>query len=243
LAGCASSGGAPTISDEDFRIAFAKRNVGIDYLANGSIPMAVRELQQSHELNPEDPVTIHWLGEAYRRRGLSDKALEHFLVALEQIPSDADLRLNLAGLYIQLKRYPEAIEHSQFLIDDPTFGAPWKACTNKGWALLQMGRTAEARASFDEALAFRPDYWPARLNLGILEAQEGRKLQAITNFEKVLERDVGPSAEAETHYRLGETYVSLGRREKAVHYFKMAAEAAPYDRWGQQSEEYLKLLH
>jgi len=243
LAGCASTSSPPLVSDDDFRIAFAKRNVGIDYLANGSVPMAVRELQQSHELNPDDPVTVHWLGEAYRRRGLSDKAYEYFHMALAQIPADPDLRLNLTGLCVQQERFEEAIEHSQFLIDDPTFNTPWKALTNKGWAELKLGRLVQARLSFGEALAFRPTYWPARLNLGILDAQEGHQLEAIGNFEKVLERDVGPSAEAEANYRLGETYVALGRREKAVHYFKLAAEGAPYNRWGQQSEEYLKLLH
>ena len=242
-AGCASSGVAPTLTREDAGIALAKRNVGIDYLSNGRTPMAIRELRFSRDLNPEDPVTIHWLGEAYRRRGLLDEALECFLLAQEQIPDDSALRLNLGGLYVQLKRYPEAIEQFQFLIDDPTFAAPWKAYSNKGWAQLQLGHVQEARISFEDALAFRPTYWPARLNLGILDNQEGRRLQAIVNFEKVLERKLGKSAEAETHYRLGETYVSMGRRDKAVEYFRLAAEGAPYDRWGRESEEYLKLLH
>ena len=241
--GCASSGAAPTLTREDAGIALAKRNVGIDYLSSGRTPMAIRELQFSRDMNPEDPVTIHWLGEAYRRRGLLDKALESFLLAVEQIPDDSALRLNLGGLYVQLKRYPEAIEQFQFLIDDPTFGAPWQAYSNKGWAQLQLGHTREARLSFEDALAFRPTYWPARLNLGILDNQEGRRLQAIVNFEKVLERKLGKSAEAETHYRLGETYVSMGRRDKAVEYFMLAAEGAPYGHWGRESEEYLKLLH
>lgn len=243
IAGCATPGPTPEEHEQDLRIALAKRNVGLDHLANGRTPMAIRELQLAYELNPEDPVTIHWLGEAYRRRGLLDKALEHFEIARKMNPSDPDLLLNLAGLYIQLKRFPEAIEASQVLIDDPTFAAPWKAYTNRGWAELQLGHTSQARSCLDEALAFRPNYWPARLNLGILELQEGHKLQAIVNFEKVLERDVGRSAEAETNYRLGEAYVSLGRRDKAVGYFKLAAERAPYERWGKQSEEYLKLLY
>ena len=241
--GCASSGGGSALTEGDARIAVAKRNVGIDHLASGRTPMAIRELRVAHDLNPEDPVTIHWLGEAYRRRGLFDKALENFLKAVDQIPDDPDLHLNLAGLYVQLKRYPEAIEQYQILIDDPTFSAPWRAYSNKGWAELQLGHTQEARDSLEEALAYRPTYWPARLNLGILDKQEGRDLQAIVNFERVLERKVGRSAEAETHYRLGETYVSMGRRDKAVHYFRLAAERAPYERWGRESEEYLKLLH
>jgi type IV pilus assembly protein PilF len=241
--GCATSGSPPPVSLADQRLGAAKRDVGIDYLANGRIPMAIRELQLSERLNPEDPVAIHWLGEAYRRRGLNDKALEYLLRAQVSLPDDQDLLLNLAGLYIQLKKYPEAIEQCQRLIDDPTFSQPWKALTNKGWAEFKAGDVQQARASFDQALAFRPNYWPALLDLGILDSQEGRKLQAITRFEKVLEKDVGSSAEAETHYRLGETYVSLGRRDKAVHYFTLAAQRAPDDSWGQQSEKYLKLLH
>lgn len=242
--GCAST---PAVSPEqqevDLRIAVAKRNVGVDHLANGRTPMAIRELQLAFEINPDDPQTVLWLGEAYRRRGLLDQALEQMLLAQEMEPANHDLLLNLTGLYVQLKRFPDAIQTSQTLIDDPTFPAPWKAFTNRGWAQLQLGYTAEARASFEEALAFQPRYWPARLNLGILDAREGRRLQAIVNFEKVLERNIGRSAEAETNYRLGEAYVSLGRRDKALHYFKVAAEKAPYERWGQQSEEYLKLLH
>ena len=242
-AGCATPAATPEEHAVDLRIAVAKRNVGLDHLANGRTPMAIRELQRAYEINPEDPVTIGWLGEAYRRRGLLDKALEYFEMARKMSPEDPDLLLNLAGLYIQLKRFPEAIDASQVLIDDPTFAAPWKAYTNRGWAELQLGHVTEARSCLEEALAFRPNYWPARLNMGILELQEGRKLQAIVNFEKVLERNVGPSAEAETNYRLGEAYVSLGRRDKAVEYFKLAAERAPYERWGKQSEEYLKLLY
>jgi tetratricopeptide (TPR) repeat protein len=242
--GCATG---PSVSVEehqaDLRVALAKRNVGIDYLRTGRTPMAIRELQFSKELNPDDPSTTHWLGEAYRRRGLLDRALEHFLIALEQTPEEPDLLLNLTGLYIQLKRFPEAIETSQTLIEDPTFSRPWQAFTNRGWAELQLGHAREARVSLEEALAFQPAYWPARLNLGILDSLEGRGLQAIANFEKVLERQLGKSAEAETNYRLGEAYVSLGRRDKALQYFKIAAEKAPYQRWGQQSQEYLKVLH
>ena len=225
------------------RLALAKRNVGVDYLSKGRTPMAIRELQYSYELNPDDYVTVNWLGEAYRRRGLLNKALEHFLIARELAPEDPALLLNMTGLYIQLKRFPEAIELSQILIDEPTFNWPWQAYTNRGWAELQLGHTDEARASFEEALAFRPTYWPARLNLGILDNQQGRRLQAIANFEKVLERNLGRRVTAETNYRLGAAYVSLGRRGKAVEYFRAAAEKAPYERWGKQSEEYLKLLH
>ena len=66
LAGCASS---QTARERDLRIARARRDVGIDYLSSGRTPLATRELREALQLNPDDPVTILWLGEAYRRDG------------------------------------------------------------------------------------------------------------------------------------------------------------------------------
>jgi Tfp pilus assembly protein PilF len=242
ISGCASG---PTAQERerDQRVGRARRDVGIDYLANGRTPMAIRELQHSDILAPGDPVTVHWLGEAYRRRGLLDKALEYMLKAVEMDAEDHELRVNLAGLYIQLGRYQEALEHSQILIDDPTFPSPWRAYTNLAWAQLQLGQLSVARENLLEALAFKPDYWPARLNLGILEAKSGRSLAAIVNFETVLERrNISQNAESEATYRLGEAYVSMGQRAKALEYFKRSAERMPLGHWAQQSGEYLKLL-
>lgn len=240
--GCAG-GPTPEERERDMRIGRARRDVGIDYLSHGRTPMAIRELQHAHLLSPNDAVTVHWLGEAYRRRGLLDKALEFMILALEMDPELQELRVNLAGLYIQLERFQDAVEQCQILIDDPTFGSPWRAYTNKGWAQLQMGQISAARASFEEALAYKNDYWPARLNLGILEAERGEALAAIVNFERVLERrNLNTAAESEATYRLGEAYVSMGDRHKALEYFKRSAERMPLGRWAELSEEYLKLL-
>jgi Tfp pilus assembly protein PilF len=239
IAGCATV----QERERELRIARARRNLGIDALTKGRTPLATRELQLAHELDSEDPITIHWLGEAYRRRGLLDKALEHFLEALELDPESQQLRLNLAGLYIQRKRYSEAIEQSQFLIDDPTFERPWQALTNRGWAEFQLGHLDEANASLVEALEFRRTYWPARLNLGILEAERGEPLEAIVNFEQVLERNIGEAAISEVNYHLGQAYVRMGRRSKAVEFFKRSASSAPYGRWAEQSAAYLKRLN
>ena len=89
---------------------------------------------------------------------------------------------------------------------------------------------------------FRSHYWPTLLNLGILEAEQGHKVEAIRYFSSVLEVEADPSAVAEVNYRLAEIYVSLGKREQAVGHLRTAVVKAPSDPWGQKSEEYLKLL-
>lgn len=240
LPGCVTTTNEPPL--DVVRQAEATRNVGVDHLSGGRTAMAIRELTHARDLNPEDPVTLLWLGEAYRRKGRLEEAETHLRRSLEIDPEAQQTRLNLSGLYIHMERYEQAIEQAQVLVDDPTFPAPWRALANRGWAQLKLGRNGAARASFEEALDYRPHYWRAHLNLGILDVMEGHRRDAIDRFQRVLEIQPGYGAQAEAYYRLGEIYVSLGRRNEAVEHFEVALERSPHGRWGKQSREYLELL-
>jgi tetratricopeptide (TPR) repeat protein len=244
LLGCATDSGP---GDEElvktFQQATARRDLGIDHVVKGRVALGIRDLSYALSLNPADPETLHWLGEAYRRKDRLTEAEDYLVQALEIDPGRHDTRLNLSGLYIQMNRFEDAIEEAQLLIDDPLYPRPWQAHNNQGWAQLELGRVGEARANFARALDYRRGYWPTHLNLGILEAREGHKLKAIEHFRSVLDRELGGSVSAEASYRLGEVYVSLGRRDRAVKYFTAAVEQSPHGRWGKRSEGYLRLLH
>lgn len=226
-----------------------KRDLGIDYLSTRRTAMAIRELQGALELDPSDAVTHLWLGEAYRRKGQTDKAERFLEEALELADRRKDsvtaqeARLNLSALLSQMGRYEDALVHCEALAEDPTFSTPWRPLSNCGWALMRLGRLPEARVRFKDALDFFPRYGPALLNLGILEAQEGHRLAAIQMLEKALASGrLSGSGHAEANYRLGELYVALGRRDKAVEHFSAAAKIAPEADWGSQSQAYLDLL-
>ncbi len=228
--------------------AEAARDVAVDHLAQGRTAMAIRKLQQAAELNPTDEQVYMWLGEAYRRKGLLDRAEQNLLKALALVEDPSafnhqETTLNLSGLYIQMKRYDEAIAICERLVDDPTFATPWRALTNRGWAQLKAGRRSDARASLEAAIDFHPRYSPALLNLGILEQKDQHHLRAIEYFERALEGGrLGYDGIAEANYRLAEIYVSLGKRRKAIEHFNVALERSPYGRWGTQSKSYLELL-
>ncbi len=248
-AGCATTttvslDEGPTVSE-----AVAKRDLGIDYLSSRRTAMAIRELAASLELDPKDPQTHLWLGEAYRRKGQTSKA-EAFLVdaiaAAERsgdTRTEQDARLNLSALLSQMGRHAEALEYCEPLAEDPTVSTPWRPITNCGWALLKLGRLDEARVRFVTALEFFPRYGPALLNLGILEAKQGHRLAAIKALQKALDSGrLSASGHAEANYRLGEIFVALGRRDRAVAHFQQAAKVAPDADWGSQSQAYLDLL-
>jgi len=227
----------------------AKRDLGIDYLASRRTAMAIRELTAALKLEAMDGQTHLWLGEAYRRKGRTEEA-EAFLLDAIRLSEDVEdsnteqlARLTLSALLSQMGRYAESLEHCEALTADPTFPTPWRPLTNCGWALFQLDRIDEAEAHYREALDFFPRFGPALLNLGILQTDQGHALAAIKSFERALDSGrLGASGLGEAHYRLGEIYVGLGRRDKAVEQFREATTKAPYAEWGTQSQAYLDLL-
>ncbi|MFP8874872.1 MAG: tetratricopeptide repeat protein [Myxococcota bacterium] len=223
------------------REAAARRNVGIDYLAKGRTALAIRELAHAKTLDPKDPKTLLWLGEAHRRRGRLEEARGYMESAVTLDPGYHDARLNLSGLLILLKRYPASIEHAQELLDDPTYEAPWRAYNNLGWAELQQGRYAEAKDAFEHALDFYQNYWPARLNLGILALEEGRQHEAIAEFTRILDRSPAGAA-VEANYHIAVAYVSLGEAGEALAHFESVMASDPESSWAKQSQDYLESL-
>jgi type IV pilus assembly protein PilF len=228
--------------------AASVRNVGLDYVRQGQYAMAIRTLQDAQRQNPSDPLTYYGLGEAFRSKGLLPEAEANLMLSLANSPSPQELdyqtaTLTLAAVYIQMERYPEAEALCQILIDDPTYGTPWIALTNRGWAEYKSGRFLEAQDSYEEALDFRSDYAPAHFNLGKLDQSQSRWLSAIRQLELASEsKQMSPRAQAEAHFRMGEIYTTLGRQDKAVEQFRNAEEKAPQDKWGIESRNYLDML-
>jgi tetratricopeptide (TPR) repeat protein len=241
LLGCATSG-SRLEQERQIKQARAQFELGVDHVNNGRVALGLQNLIEAESLDPNNAHIHHALGDAYTRKGRIEEAERHLLRALELYPAYHDARLRLSHLYIHLKRYDDVIAESQTLLDDPTFPGPWRALTNRGWAEFRLGRMLEARRDLELAHEYSEGYWPALLNLGILEAQEGHHPKAIALFEEMLALRPRASAMAEANYRLAEIYVSIGKRERAVGHLVTAVAQAPGDLWGKKSEEYLKLL-
>jgi len=240
------SGCATTASKQEDalrrRQARSHFNLGVDHLENGRTAFGLREFLTAESRDPKDPYIQYGLARAYVALQRDLLAERHLLQALEVFPDFHDARLTLSGLYLVLERWSAAVEHSEVLLDDPTFPYPWAALTNIGWAHFKEGRTAEARARLRNALEHNPKYWQSQLNLGILEAQEGHKAAALKAYGSVLESQASPSAVAEANYRSAEIFVSLGKRKRAVRHLMAAVAQSPEGQWGQKSEEYLEVI-
>jgi tetratricopeptide (TPR) repeat protein len=246
VSGCVTTSSEPKV--DPIALAAAVRDVGLDQLRRGNNAMAIRKLREAELKNPVDPLTFAGLGEAFRRKGLLVEAEENYLLSLELSPdphaqSHQRAVQTLAVIYIQLGRYGEAEVLCQVLIDDPTYERPWAALTNLGWAQFKAGRLQEAEASYEEALDFRSSYVVAHFNLGILKQDQGHWVEAIRQLELAVKGEqMAPDGLAEANFRMGEIYMTLGRRDRALEHFEIAAEKSPDGEWGEQSRSYLELL-
>jgi Tfp pilus assembly protein PilF len=239
--GCANSTRG---ADEALRLRRANShlNLGLDYIRNDRVALGLRELQLAESFDSNNPRIHQALANTYLMRGKPVEAEQHFLRTLELDPTYHEARLNLSILYNQLTRYEESLTHTSMLVDDATFLGPWRALANKGLAEYRLGEVEEARRTLELGFEYSDDYWPTLLYLGILEAEEGRRLEGLSLFRQVLEQEPGLEVQAQANYRIGEIYIALGKRERAIGYLRAAVVQTPGGPWGVKSEEYLNLL-
>jgi len=240
--GCASS----ALQREEQALAKRKAkshfDLAVDHHDNGRVEAALHELLVAQRYGPDNPRILHGLAITYAKKERYGEAQRYFQRSLEIRPDYHEARINLSSLYIVTANWQGCARQSEILIDDPTYAQVWRAYANWGWAEYRMGNVTRSRELLNKALKLRPHYWPARLNLGILEAEQGHKQEAIAEFARILKRIRDPGAVAEVNYRLAEIFVSLGRRKDAIGHLRTAVVKAPGNPWGEKSEEYLKLL-
>jgi tetratricopeptide (TPR) repeat protein len=239
--GCAGSTGG---AEEALRLrrATSHFNLGLDYIRNEHVALGLRELLLAESFDPQNAQIHLALANAYWMRHKLDVAEQHYLRSLEIDPTYHEARLNLSVLYKQLDRHEDSLTHASILVDDATFPGPWRAYANKGLAEFRLGRVDEARRTLEIGFDYRDDYWPTLLYLGILEVGEGRRLEGLSLFRQVLEQEPGLEVQAQANYRIGEIYIALGKRKRAIGYLKAAVVQTPGGPWGVISEEYLHRL-
>ncbi len=112
--------------------------MGINYLAEGKSPQAIKELLSAQSLAPSNADIEHGLGLGYQQKGLYDKAIEQYRKALKLEPKLTEARNNLGTAFLAKGQYDEAIAEFEQCLKDPVYSTPDKAAYNIGVAYLQQ---------------------------------------------------------------------------------------------------------
>lgn len=104
----------------------------------------------------------------------------------QQNPNDADTRIQLANMYFDAERFPEAAEwYEQALKINPK---DVNVSTDLGISYYYMNQPDKALAQFETSLQIDPKHAKTLLNVGIVRAFGKQDLKgAMEAFQKVLE--------------------------------------------------------
>lgn len=148
---------------------------------------ATRYYERASGANPSDAIYLQRLAAGQLARGLTVQAEANLekAVGLSAKPGQADISLIM--LYLNRGK-PDAALKAIAALEQKLPNSP---VTNnmRGAAYLGKKNYPDARKSFEQALAIKPDYFPAAANLAQLDLRDKRPDAAKKRFESILAKD------------------------------------------------------
>ena len=188
LHGCAAPGGttpaapprqpepppikAQEVSPKDRAALHAE--LGAGYYERGRMDVAIEELTEAQNLDPNNPKIYNYFALVYTMLGENAKAEQNFQRALQLSPNDPEVRHNWGWYLCSNDRPKESIPEFEAALRDPFYKTPEIALTNAGRCSAAFGDVANADAYYRRALARSPTNAPALYGLALLAYRAGR---------------------------------------------------------------------
>ncbi|HEY7098633.1 MAG TPA: FG-GAP-like repeat-containing protein [Terriglobales bacterium] len=167
-------------------------NLGLLQANAGNIDDAIANFEEALKLNPEHPIALLNLGNAYRRKQQWDKARQILERAVAAHPQDAEANYSLAMVFAQSDDSEHAYEYLQKALKyRPDYP---EALNNLGVLYLRTRRRDEAVHTFEECIRVAPDFDQAYLNLAQVYAIEGATEKARAILLDLLKHRPGNAA-------------------------------------------------
>ena len=184
---------------------------------------ALRELEVSISLDPTHSRAHYLKGFIYMGRNNFGEASVHFHRAIKLHPKLYEAHNGLAGCYLALKRWRDALDTLDVLLKDPLNPTPWLAHNNAGWAYHNLGDRSRAVHHLETAVLLKPEFCLGYYNLGIVLKKRKRYDQARRRFEQARKRC---PKYAPALLELGDVYLTTARFNKARDAYKRCVKVA-----------------
>ena len=206
---------APAIHDLEALHAAAPRDEGIlfllgfSYLKNHEAEKAKAIFQLMFEA--AGPVRAQFLlGKANYEATLFPQAEESFLEVLRLDPSFPGVHLELAKVYISLRRNDDAARELELVLKENPGDAD--ASYFLGGLLAQTDRYTEAIPYLERAKKAKPDFWAPYFYLGKAKLRLEQPSEAVVLLQRAVK--LNPD-EASAYYQLGRALEACGRDAEA----------------------------
>jgi len=157
--------------------ARAHRGLGETFWAQGKIEDALNSLTRALELEPGDRDTVLACTRIFKAFGKEDFSKEVLKSYLDKHPDDDEIRSQIES--------PASPEHDGHLDDAAEF------LLRQGESQFERGKIAHAVACFEMAIEQNPLMAEAYNNIGVINLEGGKTMEALENFLKALDLKPG----------------------------------------------------
>lgn len=219
--------------------AQARLQMGVTYLDQRNLPMAMRELMRASELDPGNPEIDMMLGLTYRARGDFGKAEEYLRKAIDRKPDYADAHNNLGIVLANQKRWDEAVREFETAAENVLYTTPEWAYYNIGEAERMRKDPSRAEDAYRKALRANDRYAPAYLGLAAVLGEKGNWEDAAAVLSRCVQRlpDYAPG-----WMELGRVNVRLKRPGEAANAFNRVLAVSSDPDLRKQAAGYLAVV-
>jgi tetratricopeptide (TPR) repeat protein len=169
--------------------------LGLMHELEGNPAKAMQAYQQAVSLKSDYPEALYRVGELKGAQGDQEGAIQALAKAISLKPDYQEARATLATVYGQ-----------------------------KGSALLEQGRWADAAQALQEAVALNPGDDAGANNLGIAYVAQGDWSRAVAAFQTAI---LANPANVDAHYNLGNTFLQIGDKEGALGQYAILGNLDP----------------
>lgn len=198
--------------------------LAIAYMRQGNLAMAREKIDRALDQDSNNASVQTAAGLLYERLGDDRKAESHYAAAMRIKPDDPDV-LNYYGVY--LCRNNRANEGEKLFLKaarNPVYRTPEMAYNNAGLCMRNAGKLDEAEKHFQQALALKPKFADALLQLADLTFERGR----MTDAQALVQRYLGSQpANAQILWIGVRVERTLGNRASADAYAKRLKSEFP----------------
>lgn len=185
----AIAGGADAASDKQNRVSAAEANtsLGLAYMRQGKLQDAKEKIDKALDQNPKSPTTQQAAGFLYDRLGDDKKAKSHYEQAVKLAGDSNPEVINNYAVFL-CRKGDKKLGETYFLqaANNALYRTPEAAYANAGRCARADGRPKDAEPYFRKALAIRPEFPDALVQMAELNLDAGNSFQARAFLQRYM---------------------------------------------------------
>jgi Tfp pilus assembly protein PilF len=158
-------------------------NQGTQELVAKNYTLALKHLLEANILKPDDSRVLNNLGMAYYFKKKTSRATRYIKRSIKIDPKNTSARLNLATIYVSLKKYTEAKHQYDRVLDDLTYEGQYRTYYNIGVLYLKQGKEIQAVNYFKQSISENKNFCASHFLLGDIYFKKGNYEKALASFK------------------------------------------------------------